>query len=568
VDVGRLRLATRLIPLAVNVRATPAGAIVLNFGLTTLDLRVGGSSTQQDRTPASARDTYKTRFGDNDLDKNGYLDANEARSFPAFGALFRLMEVDGDGKLTENELLAYFDKMLELRAKVAACCAALNVVDQGSGLFDLFDSNRDGRLGVRELRQAVTSLDSKDRNRDGFFSKDEISHAYVATFVRGAVDTTPVFRGMMMNTPVPQPGLASIPVRGPLWFRKMDRNQDSDVSRREFLSTDEQFARIDADNDGLLSAEEAEQDSIDVFRKAVQIAPNDFVAHANLGFALAKRGDAAEAITAFHEAVARNGNDAEILRNVGAGLKELEDVAGALTAYRKVLGMDPNRPERLLNLAVELKEMGLFPDALLAYRRAHELGSKQEDWKEPTAKYVEQCERLVELDRLLPRILAGDVRPASPAERLEFASVCRRKRWYAAATELYRQVFEEAPHLTIAGHDGSSARFLAASAAALAGCGRGEDSAPLDEAGQRRCRNQALQWLRDHLTQHWAPKLETGKPADRALVRSNLPGWRAKADLACVRAPSNLAKLPADEQAAWRQLWADADELLARSRAE
>jgi hypothetical protein len=39
----------------------------------------------------------------------------------------------------------------------------------------------------------------------------------------------------------------------------MDRNGDGDVSRREFLGTDEEFAAIDTDGDGLISAEEAER---------------------------------------------------------------------------------------------------------------------------------------------------------------------------------------------------------------------------------------------------------------------------------------------------------------------
>jgi hypothetical protein len=38
----------------------------------------------------------------------------------------------------------------------------------------------------------------------------------------------------------------------------MDRNQDGDVSQREFLGTPEEFKRIDADGDGLISPAEAE----------------------------------------------------------------------------------------------------------------------------------------------------------------------------------------------------------------------------------------------------------------------------------------------------------------------
>src|SRR5262249_28497923 len=44
---------------------------------------------------------------------------------------------------------------------------------------------------------------------------------------------------------------------GPDWFRRMDRNRDGDVSRREFLGPREQFDRIDRDRDGLIDPDEA-----------------------------------------------------------------------------------------------------------------------------------------------------------------------------------------------------------------------------------------------------------------------------------------------------------------------
>ena len=43
----------------------------------------------------------------------------------------------------------------------------------------------------------------------------------------------------------------------PVWFRKMDRNNDGDISPREWLGTDEDFKAIDTDGDGLISIVEA-----------------------------------------------------------------------------------------------------------------------------------------------------------------------------------------------------------------------------------------------------------------------------------------------------------------------
>ncbi len=38
----------------------------------------------------------------------------------------------------------------------------------------------------------------------------------------------------------------------------MDRNRDGDVSRKEWLGTEEEFRAIDTDGDGLISLQEAE----------------------------------------------------------------------------------------------------------------------------------------------------------------------------------------------------------------------------------------------------------------------------------------------------------------------
>ena len=39
--------------------------------------------------------------------------------------------------------------------------------------------------------------------------------------------------------------LSRVPPRGPIWFRRMDLNDDGFVSPREFLGTHEEFRRIE-----------------------------------------------------------------------------------------------------------------------------------------------------------------------------------------------------------------------------------------------------------------------------------------------------------------------------------
>jgi hypothetical protein len=49
---------------------------------------------------------------------------------------------------------------------------------------------------------------------------------------------------------------------------------------------------------------------------------------------------------------------------------------------------------------------------------------------------------------------------------------------------------------------------------------------------------------------------------DRLAIRRQLAAWLRDRDLASVRDPAALARLPADERAAWGRFWADVRALL------
>src|SRR5262249_40060755 len=167
-----------------------------------------------------------------------------------------LVDADKDGMVFEKEVVAFFDRWGDLPDLMRAACVTMSVSEDGRGLFDLLDSDRDGRLSVRELRQLPKLLEKFDFNGDGYLQPDEFPPT--TTLHRGGVPAAPsgVFTIVYPAGEAPPP---PAPSAGPLWFRKMDRNRDGDVSRAEFLGSDEEFRRIDTDGDGLISREEAER---------------------------------------------------------------------------------------------------------------------------------------------------------------------------------------------------------------------------------------------------------------------------------------------------------------------
>jgi Ca2+-binding EF-hand superfamily protein len=256
-------LVKRSSPLEANVRTGAGGVLMVEMNGTRLDLK-GLATPKVDRAAQakSVREQYLAEFKKADRDNNGYLDMAEAMRSPLYRNVFKVMDRDGDGMLFEKEVIAYLDAYQDLQSMARASCASVSVTSEGKGLFELLDTDGDGRLSVREMRNAVKLIAELDRDGDGMLSRTEIPRCTAATFHIGPASGggrgyyAPA-QALVVRTGRGQPQPAK-PARGPEWFRKMDRNGDGDVSRKEFLGTDAQFKEIDTDGDGLISVEEAE----------------------------------------------------------------------------------------------------------------------------------------------------------------------------------------------------------------------------------------------------------------------------------------------------------------------
>jgi serine/threonine protein kinase/Flp pilus assembly protein TadD len=294
-------------------------------------------------------------------------------------------------------------------------------------------------------------------------------------------------------------------------------------------------------------------EAIAEFREAIRLKKDDPLAHNNFGHALSDKGQLDEAIAEFREAIRLKKDFATAYYNLGNALRDRGQMEDAITAYGEAIRIKKDFAEAHCNLGDTLRRQGEFRRALEALRRGHELGSRNPQWPYPSAQWVRQCERLVELDRKLPGFLDGKTTPASAYERIELAGLCQVKGLNGAAARFYEKAFAAEPRL--ADNLGSPDRYNAACAAALAGCGQGQDAAKLDENERAQLRQQALTWLRADLAA-WCQFEKKEPNRSRATVQQTLRHWQQDADLAGTRG-DRLAKLPQAEQRSWQQFWAD-----------
>jgi Ca2+-binding EF-hand superfamily protein len=189
-----------------------------------------------------------------DADKNQYLEKSELAT-NIIGRQFEQWDENGDGKVYAAEIESvYTRQMAPQRTQIAATAT----VDRDP-LLSALDSSGDGRLGLRELRAAAAKLSSMDKNGDGAVAPDEVPNQLSLVLAHGGGNQAFGAPGVVVAartsgayTPPPQPARGT-----PEWFARMDRNNDGDLSPREFLGTPQQFKRLDADGDGLLDVKEA-----------------------------------------------------------------------------------------------------------------------------------------------------------------------------------------------------------------------------------------------------------------------------------------------------------------------
>jgi serine/threonine-protein kinase len=248
----------------------------------------------------------------------------------------------------------------------------------------------------------------------------------------------------------------------------------------------------------MLQAQGELQEAIAYHKRAVDLEPKNALFQLNMGNAFNVHGDLDDAIRCFSAALELDPMYVKAHTNLGAALHAKGDVEGAIRCMRTATELDPDEPLPHINLGLLHRQQGRFIQALESVKRGHELGIKQLGWSYPSAQLLRETERLAELDARLPRILDGRDKPGSLGEQLMLAKICQEcKKLYVAAARFYSDAF--GANANLAEDLRSQARYNAGCAAALAGCGKGEDAYILNDQERTRLRKQALDWLRADL---------------------------------------------------------------------
>jgi serine/threonine-protein kinase len=305
---------------------------------------------------------------------------------------------------------------------------------------------------------------------------------------------------------------------------------------------------------GALEAAKKLDRAADSYRQAIRFRPAYGLALDRLGVVLAEQGHFQAAGQAFAQLVRLEPKNALAHYNLGFTQMSRGLLAEAVASFRQVLRLTPEYTAAHCNLGLALMRQGRFAEARPCLRRGHELALKDPHWTAPTGKWLSTCDHFLELEKRLPAILKGSARPARVGERLDFALMCRYKRLVVASARLYEEAFQSNPE--VAEDRKSYHRTSAARAAALAGCGEGEDAAGLDEVSRARLRQQALVWLRADLAS-LSRLFDRGPKAVRRAVCQVLRQWQRDPAFTGLREATALAKLPGTEREAWRRFWAD-----------
>jgi tetratricopeptide (TPR) repeat protein len=153
---------------------------------------------------------------------------------------------------------------------------------------------------------------------------------------------------------------------------------------------------------GRLSAAE------DIYKKTLNVAPNNFDANYLMGLLAAQRENYDKAMDFFKKALQINPYSANVHSNIGNVLKDQKKLEDAKKSFNKALSFNKNHIQTYCNLGIVLQEQGRFVDAAKCYHRAIEINPDYADAHNNMGNLLREQGRLEEAKKNYRRALEID----------------------------------------------------------------------------------------------------------------------------------------------------------------
>lgn len=300
-------------------------------------------------------------------------------------------------------------------------------------------------------------------------------------------------------------------------------------------------------------------DAEEALREAMRRRPNLPQPHFNLADVLRLTGRHSEADTAYRKAIKLKPDAVIPYNGLGLNQLDLDMPQAAEQSFQQAIHLAPASAEAHYNLGISLRNQMRFSDALKELHLAHAQSANRTYWPNPSERMIRETETLIELEKQIPSLIRGESSPKDTRERLALAQLCHDIKHFSAAVQFLSDALTSNPQLGDSQRD--QLRYHAARSALMAGTSQDKSIAQSNELTRATLRRQAHDWLRADF-EAWSKYAQEPTGENRDPVIRYFAQWRISSDLASVRTPKELDKLPIDERKAWESLWADVDALL------
>jgi tetratricopeptide (TPR) repeat protein len=144
--------------------------------------------------------------------------------------------------------------------------------------------------------------------------------------------------------------------------------QDSETLFRHALAVTENNYLAHNNLGNALGMKDQTDEAINQFQEAIRLKPNYADAFNNLGVALDEKGQTDEAIRQFQEAIRLKPDDVAVHNNLGSALVEKGQIDEAIRKLQEAIRLNPDYAEAHNNLGVALNKKGQTDEAINQYQ--------------------------------------------------------------------------------------------------------------------------------------------------------------------------------------------------------